>query len=506
MIALFFAVAAHAASLAEGRACLDANDVPCAESIVVALGAADSSDPYKLAFAAETAFFDGRFEEAHGLLKRAVDAGFVDRWDDLALYERTAEATQDWTELARDDVRVRYQPGIDAVLLDDAVRTLDLARRHVEPLVGNGPPGTLDLEIYPDGRSFIAASSLTKDDVQTTGVVALSKWSRLLVTSPRALGRGYTWQDTIAHEYVHLVVSYQTADRAPVWLQEAIAKYLDSRWRDGTDRFRLSVGSQALLAEAIASNQFVSFEEMHPSLAKLPTQERAALAYAQLATLMAYCFERGGDDVLLRALPLVKAGIDPRSALATAAGAPSFDQLEADWRVWVAKLPLLRKTVEPLPTVLDGGDEIDADPTLHDREDLARYVRLGDLLTERGRLAAALVEYEKAVPTDEPKGPILSNRLARTHLALGHTDRAQRELEESLASYPEFPLTHKVLGEILRGRGQTKPALEAYVRAVELNPFDPEVQRALADLYGALGDSVGAARHERHLRILRPNM
>jgi len=506
MIALLLALVAHGASLGDGRACLDSNDVPCAAAIVKELGADRSSDPYMLAFAAETAFFDGRFEEAHDLMQRAVDAGFVDKWEDLPLYERTVEATQDWTEVVRDDVRVRYLPGIDAVLLDDAVRTLDLARRHVEPLVGEGPPGTIDLEIYPDGRSFIAASSLTKQDVQTTGVVALSKWSRLLVTSPRALGRGYTWQDTIAHEYVHLVVSYQTGDRAPVWLQEAVAKYLDARWRDGTDRFRLSLGSQAILADAIATGEFVSFEEMHPSLAKLPTQERAALAYAQLATLMQYCFERGGDDVLLRALPLVKKGVDPRAALASAAGASSFDVLEADWRQWVATLPLVRKAVAPLPTVLDGGDEIDTDPTLADREDLARYVRLGDLLAEKERPAAALVEYEKAIPTDEPKGPVLSNRLAQAHLALGHVDRAQKELEESLSNYPEFPLTHKALAAILRDRGQTRPALEAYLRAAELNPFDPEVQKALSELYAATGDSAGAARHERYLRILRPNI
>jgi len=506
VIALWLALVANGASLVDGRKCLDANDVPCAEAIVQELGADRSSDPNMLAYAAETAFFDGRFEEAHGLLQRAVAAGYLDRFEDLPLYERTVEATQDWTVLEREGVRVRYLPGIDAVLLDDAVRTLDMARRHVEPIVGEGPPGTIDLEIYPDGRSFIAASSLTKDDVQTTGVVALSKWSRLLVTSPRALGRGYTWQDTIAHEYVHLVVSYQTGDRAPVWLQEAIAKYLDTRWRDGSDRFRLSVGSQDLLAAAIQTGEFVSFEEMHPSLAKLPTQERAALAYAQLATLMQFCFEKGGDDVLLKALPLVKRGVDPRAALASATGSASFEALEAEWRVWVATLPLVRRGVTPLPTVLDGGDEIATDPTLADREDLARYVRLGDLLTEKGRPAAALVEYEKAIPTDEPKGPVLSNRLATTHMALGHADRAQKELEESLASYPEFPLTHKALGSLLRGRGQTRPALEAYLRAAELNPFDPEVQKALSEIYGALGDSAGAARHERYLRILRPNI
>ncbi len=506
LLGLALAAPAVAASLHEGRACLEANDVVCADAVVQALDAGSSRDADTVAFAAQTAFYAGRFEEAHDLLQRAVSLGWVDRWDDLGLFERTREATQDWTEARRGRFRLRYLPGIDAVLVDDGHRTLELSERHLTPVLGSPPPGTLSLELYPDGRSFIAASSLTRQDVLTTGVVALSKWSRLLVTSPRVLGRGYTWQDTIAHEYIHLVVAYQTDDRAPVWLQEAIAKYLDARWRDGTDRFRLSVASQGLLAEAVRTGEFVTFDEMHPSLAKLPSQERAALAYAQLATLMAYAFQRGGEGVLLRTLPLVKQGMDPRDALAQGAGATSFAELEAGWRRYVEGLKLVSRDVQPLPTVLDGGDDLDADPTLHDREDLARYVRLGDLLREKGRDAAALVEYTKAIPKDESMGPLLANRLAQSHIALGRPEQAKRILEESLLSYPEFALSHKTLGAVLRERGDARGALRAYTAAVELNPFDPEVQRALAELYEALGDPGGAARHTRYLRILRPNI
>ncbi|MBW2254725.1 MAG: hypothetical protein JRI25_09040 [Deltaproteobacteria bacterium] len=480
--------------------------MPCAVEVVEALEATTSADPDEVAFAAEVAFFDGRFEEALDLVTRAAEAGWEDRYDEVALYERTREVTADWTDIERGRFRVRYQPGIDAVLLDDAARTLELSERNVTPLLGDPPPGRLDLEVYPDGRSFIAASSLSKHDVQTTGVVALSKWSRLLITSPRALGRGYTWQDTVAHEYIHLVVTYQTGDKAPVWLQEAIAKYLDNRWRTGRDGFRVSVGSQALLADAIRTDQFVSFEKMHPSLAMLDSQEEAALAYAQLATLMAYAFDRGGDGVLLRALPMVKRGVDPRDALATAAGASSFESLEAGWKQYIRGLDLVGRKLHAMPTVLDGGDEIDTDPLLHDREDLARYVRLGDLLRTRERYGAALVEYRKAIPADEPRGPLLSNRIAQVHLALGDLDLARQALEESLVDYPEFALTHKTLGAILRARGQKRLSVRSYERARELNPFDSEVQRALSELYAELGDENAAARHMRYLRILRPNI
>ena len=105
---------------------------------------------------------------------------------------------------------------------------------EADSLFGGGPEHTIVLDIFPTGTRFIGASSLPRDAVQATGVIALSKWTRLLLTSPRALARGYPWKDTVAHEYIHLVVSFRSADRAPVWLQEGLAKYFEGYWEDGS--------------------------------------------------------------------------------------------------------------------------------------------------------------------------------------------------------------------------------------------------------------------------------
>jgi len=332
-------------------------------------------------------------------------------------------------------------------------------------------------------------------------VVGLAKWGKLLVTSPRALPRGYSWQDTIAHEYIHLVVAHHTADRAPVWLQEAIAKYLDSRWRDGTDRFRLSVRQQGLVADALERDDLVTFEEMHPSLAKLPSAERASLAYAQLATLMQFCFEKGGEDVLLRTLPAVRSGTDPREALATAAGFTDFATLEDAYVAWMKAKPLAGRRLQELPTVLDGGDDLDLDPVLAERQDLARFVTLGDILREAGHPEASLVEYRKAIPEDEPPSPLLSNRMAQAHLEIGESDEARTVLERSLLDYPEFALSHKTLGRIHLQAERFAKAREALEEAVAIHPFDPETQRYLVEACRGVGDETAAARHEAALRI-----
>ncbi len=238
LLALLPASASAYEWAAEVIECLEYVDIPCADEAVEGVDPAAVEDPQALALLAELHFFAGRYPQAHDTLARAVELGLEEAAKRLELYERTMFATAGWTVQEQGRFDVRYRPGVDAVLVREAGRALLDSERYIAPRLGGPVPGRTILEVFPDGRSFIAASSLTKDDVRATGVVALSKWSRLLLTSPRALGRGYEWQDTIAHEYIHLVVAHHTRDRAPVWLQEAIAKYLDSRWRDGGDHFQ----------------------------------------------------------------------------------------------------------------------------------------------------------------------------------------------------------------------------------------------------------------------------
>jgi peroxiredoxin len=507
---------AHAQSLFGPNAvekCLRANDVPCAEKALEALGVDDdTTDGDLLAQKARVAFYAGDFPKAREAMDAAVENGFDDRWNQQALYERTLYATAHWAEVTAESpdgsdsrFRVRFQPGLDEVLLYGASDALVRTEQHITPLLGATPPGTTHLEIYPDSRSFIAASSLTEADVRTTGVVALSKWSRLLVTSPRALARGYDWQDTIAHEYIHLVVAHNTDDKAPVWMQEAIAKYLDNRWRDGKDRWRLSIRDQGLLKKALEEDDLVTFDEMHPSLAKLPSAERAALAYAQVSALMAFCYETKGEDVLLKVLPLVKSGMDATEALAQGAGFSSFDELEAAYIAWMKTLDLSNTQVEELPTVFaqDGTDDGAVDPVLSRREDLHRFVRLGTLLREHARPKAALVEYEKARDPEEPNSPYLSNMIAQTHIELGDYGKAESELTKSVETYPEFALTHKTLGQLADKRGDTGAARVAFEAAAEINPYDPMVQAALLDIAGKRGDTGEKERRAALLQILR---
>jgi thiol-disulfide isomerase/thioredoxin/tetratricopeptide (TPR) repeat protein len=505
--------------------CLDLQDVACAEAVVAAGGFATSSQGDERAAAARVAFYKGDYPAAYDGLQAAIAAGFVDSTEQLALYERTMFATAGQVEHSAGRFRIRHKPGVEQILVDGAADVLARTDRFVAPLIGPVPPGSTLVELFPDGRSFIAASSLTKDDVLSTGVVALSKWTRLLVTSPRARSTGYDWMTTLSHEYIHLIVAHATADRAPVWLQEGIAKLLDGRWRTGTTNEPLDATPRRWLAEALSEDALVPFDEMHPSLAKIKVYDengeidreassrRASVAYSQLQLLMAWTMAEAGDGAVRGILERVRAGEDAQDALAAVVGAPSFAEALVRWEAWLRAQPDMvrelalvaqgEKGASAAPTVLDGGSDAEADPVLARRRDLANFTRLGELLARRGRHRAALIEYDKAVAAEEELSPVLSNRRAASMIALDQLDQARAVLDPVAMSYPEFALTWQQLAVLDRRAGQTGRSIEHLRRALELSPFHQPTRETLQQLLVETGDTEGAQREAAILRVLQ---
>lgn len=492
---------AAAVDAEDGQRCLREADLVCAQNARDALLASQPEALDTLALNARTLFHEGRYAEAVSALDAFEDRGGAS-FAEEAPYRETAEATRGFVTWQGRGVRVRYALGLDVVLAEEAAQAVEAARATLDPLLGGGPAHDIVLDLFPDGRSFIAASGLPPEAVRTTGVVALSKWTRLLVTSPRALARGYAWKDTIAHEYVHLLVSWRTGDRAPVWVQEGMAKFLEGYWR-GERTGHLSAYQQSLLARALASNNFVPFEKFKSSMAYLDSGEEAALAFAQVATMIAFLVEKGGDEALSGMLDELRSGKEPGRAVSRAAGFPSFDAFRDGWLTWLRTLPLVQEQLAALPVVLDGeGGDFADDPLLAARTDLARYARLGDLLREAGRPKAALVEYAKAEDPSGPPSPLLMARRAACHIALGARDQALAEARRGAELYPEFALLQVTLGGLLEAAGEPELARRAFLAAHDLNPFDPGVQEAVVRLSEALGDATTAARHRRYLSLL----
>ena len=98
---------------------------------------------------------------------------------------------------------IRYAPGPDATIAELAGEVLDSAWQTIGEDLGEQPADPIRIEILGAPADLAKLSPLTETDIETTGTIALSKYNKLMVVSPRATIFGYPWMDTLAHEYTH---------------------------------------------------------------------------------------------------------------------------------------------------------------------------------------------------------------------------------------------------------------------------------------------------------------
>lgn len=449
---------------------------------------------------AELAFQTGDYAGAIKLLDKlpddAVD-GLVGTTRKLAA--STLSVTEGFAETVSPKGRfvIRYEPGPDATIASLAGEVLDAAWEAIGADLGMTPPDPIRVELLGAPADLAKLSPLTEAEIETTGTIALSKYNKLMVVSPRATIFGYPWMDTLAHEYTHLVVSRIAHDAVPVWLQEGIARFEQTRWRRPPE-VALSASEQALLASALKKGRLISFDDMHPSMAKLPSQEAAALAYAEVYTLVGWMHERIGYKGIQAALVAQRDGKSARRAVAEALGM-SWSALEKQWQKHL-RSERAERTAHPArqgkPIRFAKGGVDSENVGLEQVGARARkHARLAGMLRARGMLDAAAIEYEKALAAGGPD-PFVAGKLARTLVELGRHDRAI-ELATPLAAADDGDAVAAVtLGMARSARHEWQQAADAYEQALRISPFDPKTRCGLAEAYGHLNDP-RAAREKR---------
>ena len=176
---------------------------------------------------ARIAFEEGRYEEAVALLERS---GVEDKPGSyLRLAKDTLRVTKDDLVKESEHFIFRYNKGKDAVLAEYALETLEAIRSALAQDLGHAPKDKVRVEVLSDATELSMLSTLSKEQIRTTGTIAICKFNKLMITSPRAVIRGYDWRDTLAHEYVHYVVGQKSKNTVPIWMHEGLAKYLESR-------------------------------------------------------------------------------------------------------------------------------------------------------------------------------------------------------------------------------------------------------------------------------------
>jgi tetratricopeptide (TPR) repeat protein len=506
--ALALAAGAPAASELDLRGALSRlldEDVAGTSAFLEAHAAAEPDEPNAQAALGILRLYEQRYDEAVGLLEKAG------RGEDPSGYLRIAKNA---AALARgqalfesEHFAIAYPRGKDEVLVPYLVETLEAQRQALAGDLGLAPPGRVRVEILNSPVDLARLSSLTEGEIRASGTIALCKYNKLMIVSPKALVTGYDWLDTAAHEFTHFVVTLQTGNRAPIWLQEGIAKWSETRWR-GAGGEGFSPYSAALVRRALEAGSLVTFEQMHPSMAKLPTQELAALAYAEVVLAVELMEQRGGRGVVGRVLALVAAGRPADQAVAEAlhTGWPEF---LAAWKRHMAQRPMPKGGEHALARLRFKDDPKQAGPWAEwaDLPDQASrdHARLGQLFRERSRWEAARQEYGKAIERAGTRVPILANQYAIAAAMSGKKAEAEKVLEEAIAWSPDYAALRVQIARLLLERKAHVAARLHLVEANRQDPFDPEIHAGLALAAEALGDPGGASRERRFAEILGPH-
>ena len=344
------------------------------------------------------------------------------------------------------------------------------------------------VEILPSTRALAEATGLRVSEIEASGTIAVCKFHRLMVVSPLAAVNGYAWADTLAHEFIHLVISKRTKNAIPIWLHEAIAKYFESIWNGAAGR-ALSPYGEKLLKEATEKRDWISFAQMHPSMAKLPTQKDAALAFAEVFTVVEFLEKRYGNGVIAKILRAVGNGKSLEGSLKKITGL-TIKTLESKWQRYLEKRKFQVRpgaTAKPIRFVTDqdaaGAEEESVMDSVPERK-VHEHSRLGEMLELREHFVAARIEYEKAYALGGKSYASLVYRLGKIYRKEGEHKAAEKIVGQGLLLHPDSTDLLILAGRIALDSQNEKKALEVYEEARYYNPFNPEIHSALIHLYG----------------------
>lgn len=426
----------------------------------------------------------------------------------LDLVRSTLEVVRSYQTYVSEDghFEIRHEPR-DAFLVPYIAETLEEAYYAVGFALGYWPQGPIRVEIYPKAHLLSRVSSLPEEAVKTTSTIGLCKYNKLMVTSPRGTVRGYRWRDTLSHEYVHLVISQKTRNRVPIWLHEGIAKHTENRWRS-QDPPSLEPAREDVLAQRIEANNLVSLEQMSPSIALLPSQEDATVAYAEVFTVVEYLVQQRGQDAIRRVLDAIRDGRTTEEAIEEISGL-AWRDFERRWMRWLThERPRVKTPIdfddEP---VLQGSDEAaDEGEFAGVQSPKARdHLKLGELLRARGFLDAALTEYRRAEAILGPVHPMVQNGAAAVLIEQGDNEAVLEALQDATEWFPSYYVSHVYKAQALNRLGHFQEALDETDEALSINPFDPRVFEERVRALEGLSQTDELARAKAALQQLQKN-
>ncbi|MBI5439639.1 MAG: tetratricopeptide repeat protein [Deltaproteobacteria bacterium] len=471
-----FADAAALGSLEAIEERLERWDVEGASREVRSLLAAEPRTPETLELAARVALHRGEYAEARRLIQAALelDPSDEERKGFALFVDGTLAAVTPLTRHETPHFLLYLDEQRDGILVEYVRDALEATYRVMGERYGFRPSEKIRVELFPDSKAFYRATSLSVRDIEVAGAVGIAEFNKLMVLSPRALLYGYRWLDALSHEYMHYLIMKVSANRAPIWFHEGLAKFEETRWRSGPSY--LGPLYRTLLAQALAADRLIDFV----------AASNGEASVGQWMRQMAAAPGKGARDILqeLTGFPFPQFLEKWKASL----GAKGLQEVGG---VQVRRLK-----------VKEGKEDEEQAELAAVRSAVARNrVHLADRLKERGRAGAAVIEYRRALADVGDSVPVL-NRLSDALSRLGRDREAVGVLREAERIDPDHPTTFTRLGRIYLKLEELPKAREALEASLQLNPFNPEPHRNLAEVLSKLGDERGALRERDVYRRL----
>jgi hypothetical protein len=205
-----------------------------------------------------------------------------------------------------------------------------------------------------------------------------------------------------------------SADQAPLWLQEGIAKREETRWR-APRAFDNEPSPDRVAFDALRQGKSVGIDQLGPSIAMLPSPEAASIAFAEVTSFMGYWTELNGPLALPLLLADLKVTHDADSAMRSVSGY-GLAEWKVRWQAWLTERFADLPADQALASPLAAGAGPKPEP-----KDVARWLRLGELLSNAGRSKALLSLLEADLEV-APQVPPLRWQLGRAAWLDGRPD------------------------------------------------------------------------------------
>jgi tetratricopeptide (TPR) repeat protein len=461
----------------------------------------EPNNPELLELASRIAFQKGDYQEALKLMKQALERGGEDEKKKAfaSFIEETLGVLSSFKRVESSHFVISLDERQDDILEGYLIDSLEKTYQVMAQQYGFQPVEKIRIEVFPNAKAFYLATTLSVRDIEVTGAVGITQFNKLMMLSPRALVHGYRWLDAISHEYMHYLIFKLTKNKAPIWFHEGMAKYEETRWRNGPSY--LSPFYQTLLAQALSAGKLIRFEQMEPSLVRLENPEDVQLAYAEAASAIEFILMKSGHEGLQEVLRQMASANEKGAAEAIQKVLGfSFSEFEENWKGFLSS-----RAYQEIAGVHGHQYKIKEgkyDEERMDMEEIKSLVarnraHLGDLLRERGRMEAAVSEYRRAL-IEFPNSVTIMRKLSSALATVARNEEALELLKRAKNLSPDHPGIFIALGQTYLKLKRMKEARDSFQEAIQINPFDPEAHVGLAAACETLGEKISAS-NEREI-------